>query len=193
MKKLLLAAALTALAAPAYAQTCTTDPATGNTLCDPSTLHVSSSTATGKDPVLLNDTQRLSHHRSSAIRHQRPDPRRTSSSRWAGFPTTTGATGIGPLWGVHHRRNRTRPCAARRSISLTVCSTARCLALSPPVRTSASSSASALRPLSFTNFINEYTALGPDLPLAQRIPDRGRRPFTRAAAAASPATRTSSP
>jgi hypothetical protein len=47
-------AALCALAAPAYAQSCTTD-SSGNTFCDPANLHVTSSTATGSDPVLLND------------------------------------------------------------------------------------------------------------------------------------------
>jgi hypothetical protein len=54
MKKLLFAAALCVLAAPAYAQSCTTD-SSGNTLCDPANFHVTSSTATGSDPVLLND------------------------------------------------------------------------------------------------------------------------------------------
>jgi len=49
-----LAAGLCALAAPAYAQSCTTD-SSGNTLCDPANFHVTSSTATGSDPVLLND------------------------------------------------------------------------------------------------------------------------------------------
>jgi PEP-CTERM motif-containing protein len=54
MKKLLFAAALCVLAAPAYAQSCTTD-SSGNTFCDPADLHVTSPTATGSDPVLLND------------------------------------------------------------------------------------------------------------------------------------------
>jgi hypothetical protein len=55
MKKLLLAGVISAFALPAYAQTCTTDPTSGNTICDPSTLHVSSPTASGSDPVLLNE------------------------------------------------------------------------------------------------------------------------------------------
>jgi hypothetical protein len=57
MKKLLLAAALTLVAgvSPALAQMCSTD-AAGNTICDPTAFHVTSSTATGSDPVLLNDS-----------------------------------------------------------------------------------------------------------------------------------------
>ncbi|HZZ21553.1 MAG TPA: hypothetical protein VFE60_02765 [Roseiarcus sp.] len=51
---LLLAAGLCALAAPAYAQSCTTD-SSGNTFCDPANFHVTSPAATGSDRVLLND------------------------------------------------------------------------------------------------------------------------------------------
>lgn len=58
MKRFLLAAMLTAGATGAYAQVadCTTDPVTGNMFCDPTAFHVSSPSATGSDPVLLNDS-----------------------------------------------------------------------------------------------------------------------------------------
>jgi hypothetical protein len=97
MKKLLLAAALCALVAPAYAQTaCTTD-ASGNTICDPTSFHVTSGTATGSDPVLLNDantftiTEVGNHSINDPIRVFFIDPLGTA------LPTITGATGVGPL------------------------------------------------------------------------------------------------
>jgi PEP-CTERM motif len=56
MRKLILAAAFTlaAGATGAHAGTCTTD-ASGNTICDPTSFHVTGSLATGSDPVFLNE------------------------------------------------------------------------------------------------------------------------------------------
>jgi hypothetical protein len=48
-------AALCLFAAPAYAQSCTTD-SSGNTFCDPASFHITDSLATGSDPVLLNES-----------------------------------------------------------------------------------------------------------------------------------------
>jgi hypothetical protein len=56
MRTLLLAATLLAASGSgALAQMCQTD-AAGNTICDPTAFHVTSSTATGSEPVLLNDS-----------------------------------------------------------------------------------------------------------------------------------------
>jgi hypothetical protein len=168
MKKLLLAAALTALAAPAYAQTCTTDPASGNTLCDPSTLHVSSPTATGKDPVLLNDTNTFTITEVGNANIN--DPIRVYFIEPLGgvLPTITGATGVGPLG------------------AFTIGATA--LDLAPRVLDLANGLFDGALlgtltagqdfgkqlgvgggSLSFTNFIAEYTALGLALPSAFQI------------------------
>jgi hypothetical protein len=43
-------------ATPALAQMCSTDPVSGDTFCDPTAFHITSPTATGSDPVLLNDS-----------------------------------------------------------------------------------------------------------------------------------------
>jgi hypothetical protein len=56
MRAALLAGALMLASGPAFAQMCSTDPTSGDTFCDPTAFHVSSGTATGSDPVLLNDS-----------------------------------------------------------------------------------------------------------------------------------------
>jgi hypothetical protein len=56
MKRYLLAATILAAAGstPALAQSCVTD-ASGNTLCDPTSFHITDSKATGTGPVFLNE------------------------------------------------------------------------------------------------------------------------------------------
>jgi hypothetical protein len=79
---------------PAFAQVCQTD-ASGNTFCDPASFHVSSPTATGQDPVLLNDSNTLTitevgnHTINQPIRVLLLEPLGSA------LPTITSATGIG--------------------------------------------------------------------------------------------------
>jgi hypothetical protein len=171
MKKLLLAAALCALAAPAYAQTCTTDPATGNTLCDPSTLHVSSPTATGSDPVLLNDSNTFTI--TEVGNKDINDPIRVYFIQPLGalIPTITGFSGVGPL-GAFNIPGVVSIDSAPRVLDL-----ANGLfdgALLGNI-TSGQDFGTKLGvgggSVSFVNFIAEYTALGLPLPTAFQVED----------------------
>lgn len=103
-KTLLLAASILACSA-AYAQaqianSCTTDPVTGNTFCDPTSFHVGAPGATGSDPVLLNNSTTFSittvgnHDISQPIRVYFIEP------LGAALPTITGATGFGVIGGT---------------------------------------------------------------------------------------------
>ncbi|HEV8503737.1 MAG TPA: PEP-CTERM sorting domain-containing protein [Casimicrobiaceae bacterium] len=97
LTKLILAALwLTPMAAKAQTA-CATDPATGTTICDPTSFHVTSPTATGSDPVLLNDADTFTI--TEVGNHSIDDPIRVYFIQPLGavLPTITGATGIGPL------------------------------------------------------------------------------------------------
>lgn len=96
MKRLLLAGTiLGAFPAAAMAQMspCFTD-ASGNTFCDPASFHVSSGTATGSDPVLLNDSNTFTitevgnHTINQPIRIVLVEPA-------GGAPDITSVTGFG--------------------------------------------------------------------------------------------------
>lgn len=94
MRKTLIAVALMATAG-AHAQTapCFTD-ASGNTFCDPASFHVTSPTATGQDPVLLNESNTLTI--TEVGNHSINQPIRVLLLEPLGspLPTITSATGV---------------------------------------------------------------------------------------------------
>lgn len=99
MNRLLLTTAMLLAfgATTAYAQSvpCTVDAATGNTICDPASFHVTSPGATGQDPVLLNDSNTFTitevgnHTINQPIRVVFIEP------LGAALPDITSATGLG--------------------------------------------------------------------------------------------------
>lgn len=95
IKKTLLASVFIAAVSGAHAQTCTTDPSSGNTFCDPSSFHVTSPSATGSDPVLLNESNTLTitevgnHTINQPIRVLLLEPLGSA------LPSITSATGVG--------------------------------------------------------------------------------------------------
>jgi hypothetical protein len=85
---------LTSPVSPASAQTACATTASGETICDPTSFHVSSPTATGSDPVLLNDSNTFTI--SEVGNHSINDPIRVYfiEPLGAALPTITGATGV---------------------------------------------------------------------------------------------------
>lgn len=96
MRTLLVAAALLAAggAQAQVANSCMTDPVTGNTFCDPTSFHVGAAGATGSDPVLLNNSSTFTittvgnHDISQPIRVYFIEP------LGAALPTITSASGL---------------------------------------------------------------------------------------------------
>ena len=96
MKRFLLAGTILSAvgATHAWAQSCSVDPVTGNTICDPTSFHVGASGATGSDPVLLNNSTSFTittvgnHDISQPIRVYFIEP------LGAALPTITSASGL---------------------------------------------------------------------------------------------------
>lgn len=147
-----------------------TDPTTGNTFCDPTAFHVSSPTATGSDPVLLNDSNTFTI--SVVGNHTINQPIRVFfiEPLGAALPDITSATGLGS--------------GGAFSVGVTATATATAFdqtngLFDGPVVTLSSGQdfgkamnlKGADASLSFTNFIAEYTALGFALPTTFQIED----------------------